>query len=57
MGQALLQGMSNIMKNYPGHNIKHFFGLDPMWAAEFFIMNAQLVYEQEQMEKESKRKK
>ncbi|MDP2692265.1 MAG: hypothetical protein Q8O88_01335 [bacterium] len=56
MSQALLQGMSNIMKNYPGHNIKHFFGSDPMWAGEFFVLHAQLVFEEEQIKREANKK-
>lgn len=57
MGQNLLQGLSNILRNYPGHNIHHFFGDAPMTAAQFFILNEQLQHEQDLMEKESKSKK
>lgn len=52
MGNALLQGMSNIMKSYPGHTIFDFFGDKPMTAVQFFTLNEQLMYEDELTKKE-----
>ena len=57
IGTSLLQGMSNILKNYPGHNIHHFFGDFPMTAAQFFVLNEQLRYEDDLMKKEYEKKK
>lgn len=35
------------MQKYPGHNINHFFGWYPMTSAQFFVLNAQIKYEQD----------
>lgn len=39
------------MRQYPGHNYTHFFGPDPMTAAQYFALHAQIVYEDEEMKR------
>lgn len=55
MCESILQGISNIMQKYPGHNINHFFGNNPMTSAQFFVLCAQIKYEYEQEQKEMKK--
>ena len=56
LSQFFLQGMSNIMQKYPAHSIDHFFGKNPMTAAQFFVLSAQIIYEREQEDKEYKKR-
>ena len=52
--------MSNIMQKYPAHHVFHFVGtnnIEPMTASMFFVLNAQIMYEQEEQEAELEKQK